>query len=507
VTQGKFGYNGHPINLLFTIDGLFPWEANSIERMKLPPPYVPPLSDGNELLFSGASIAMEKNPDTPPEQKKVDGEKGQTALAPSAPLPEVIARSGKSIEEPNRKSDNSHINQTLISKIRENFTAQWNRIKTRNSWIVLTMRERILAGIVLAILIWLPVGLPNNSVKADQRKFSDPTLQSVERAEENFAGSAFYFLDPNFAIPQNYSEFDVDSAGTDNDSGGDNNPNLVLPTQAIRPIAFRGSDLDNSRALQCLTMAIYYEAGLEPDPGQRAVAQVILNRVRHPSYPATVCGVVFQGSERRTGCQFTFTCDGSLRRKASQVHWLRSRDVARDALAGRLRTNVGTATHYHTTEIYPYWAPSLRFLGTIGAHRFYSWKGQAGKASAFKQRYTGGEPSASRRPRALAKTKVKALDPIAMEKAYEKARQGAEAKALDVQRKAESAAADTARRLGQDNVRPAGTQFPQFAPPNFSEAAKKRGGDKAFGGEKLPHVGGVKPEFRNSGTWKARPQG
>jgi len=432
VTQGKFGYNGHPINLLFTIDGLFPWEANSIERMKLPPPYVPPLSDGNELLFSGASIAMEKNPDTPPEQKKVDGEKGQTALAPSAPLPEVIARSGKSIEEPNR----------------------------------------ILAGIVLAILIWLPVGLPNNSVKADQRKFSDPTLQSVERAEENFAGSAFYFLDPNFAIPQNYSEFDVDSAGTDNDSGGDNNPNLVLPTQAIRPIAFRGSDLDNSRALQCLTMAIYYEAGLEPDPGQRAVAQVILNRVRHPSYPATVCGVVFQGSERRTGCQFTFTCDGSLRRKASQVHWLRSRDVARDALAGRLRTNVGTATHYHTTEIYPYWAPSLRFLGTIGAHRFYSWKGQAGKASAFKQRYTGGEPSASRRPRALAKTKVKALDPIAMEKAYEKARQGAEAKALDVQRKAESAAADTARRLGQDNVRPAGTQFPQFAPPNFSEAAR-----------------------------------
>ena len=69
------------------------------------------------------------------------------------------------------------------------------------------------------------------------------------------------------------------------------------------------------RDLECLAEAVYYEARSEPQEGQRAVAQVVLNRVRHIAYPGTICGVVYQGSERRTGCQFTFTCDGSLARR------------------------------------------------------------------------------------------------------------------------------------------------------------------------------------------------
>ncbi|WP_398286925.1 cell wall hydrolase [Sphingomonas daechungensis] len=69
-----------------------------------------------------------------------------------------------------------------------------------------------------------------------------------------------------------------------------------------------------------MTSAVYYEAGQESLDGQRAVAQVVLNRVRHPAFPANVCGVVYEGSTRATGCQFTFTCDGSLMRGRSLVH-------------------------------------------------------------------------------------------------------------------------------------------------------------------------------------------
>ncbi|MES2699904.1 MAG: cell wall hydrolase [Pseudomonadota bacterium] len=161
---------------------------------------------------------------------------------------------------------------------------------------------------------------------------------------------------------------------------------------AARAFYLGGSFTDRLRAEECLTMAIYYEAASESTAGQQAVAQVVMNRMRHPSYPNTVCGVVFQGSQRSTGCQFSFTCDGSLARKPQAAAWNRARRVASAALGGFVFAPVGLATHYHTTAIYPYWAPSLTVVGTIGAHRFYRWSGLAGRSSAFTSGYAGGEP-------------------------------------------------------------------------------------------------------------------
>lgn len=149
---------------------------------------------------------------------------------------------------------------------------------------------------------------------------------------------------------------------------------------------------DRDRSLECLTSAVYHEARSEPLDGQRAVAQVVLNRVRHPAFPASVCGVVFQGSERRTGCQFSFTCDGSLARRREPGAWSRAREIAAAALDGSVFAPVGTATHYHTTAILPYWAPSLRRSAVVGSHIFYRWKGSAGEAAAFRQRHGGFEP-------------------------------------------------------------------------------------------------------------------
>jgi Cell Wall Hydrolase len=128
---------------------------------------------------------------------------------------------------------------------------------------------------------------------------------------------------------------------------------------------------DYQRALRCMAAAIDYEAGNEPLEGQEAVGQVILNRLRDPAFPKTVCGVVFQGSARRTGCQFTFTCDGSLLRPRSAQSQAQANVVAEHVLAGRNASIVGGATHYHANYVSPYWAPSLVRVATIGAHIFY----------------------------------------------------------------------------------------------------------------------------------------
>jgi hypothetical protein len=147
---------------------------------------------------------------------------------------------------------------------------------------------------------------------------------------------------------------------------------------------------DRSRAELCLTQAIYHEAGFEPVAGRRAVAQVVLNRLRHPAFPKSVCGVVYEGSAA-PGCQFSFTCDGSLGRAPSAAAWAQAAAIAREALAGRVAPEVGQSTHYHTDYVAPYWAPKLAKVTRIGAHIFYRWPGSWGLKRAFTGRYAGSE--------------------------------------------------------------------------------------------------------------------
>ena len=171
---------------------------------------------------------------------------------------------------------------------------------------------------------------------------------------------------------------------------------LIGPGSAARPfVGGNASSMDQARALECLTSAIYYEAGQEPTDGQRAVAQVILNRARHPAFPSSVCGVVYQGSTRQTGCQFTFTCDGSMARAPMAASWDRARKVAAAALAGSVYPNVGNATHYHADYVVPYWASSLAKTAVVGAHLFYRWQGGWGLPKAFGQAYSGRESDPS----------------------------------------------------------------------------------------------------------------
>lgn len=164
---------------------------------------------------------------------------------------------------------------------------------------------------------------------------------------------------------------------------------------AAAPFAFTGSSDARSQALDCLASAVYYEAGNQDVNGERAVAQVVLNRVRHPAFPASVCGVVYQGSTRPTGCQFTFACDGSLSRAPAADAWRRAYKVADEALSGAVYAPVGWATHYHADYVLPTWASSMAKNAIVGAHIFYRWAGSWGRPAAFTDSYAGHEPNAA----------------------------------------------------------------------------------------------------------------
>jgi spore germination cell wall hydrolase CwlJ-like protein len=168
-------------------------------------------------------------------------------------------------------------------------------------------------------------------------------------------------------------------------------PFAGLPIRPMKPFVLQASGEDRERAVQCLTQAVYYEAAREPEVGQEAVAQVVLNRLRHPAYPKSVCGVVYQGAARATGCQFTFTCDGALRYAPEPTLWKRARMVAERALNGFVYKPVGSATHYHAEYVAPYWAPTLVKMTQVGQHIFYRWTGPWGEPAAFTGHYAGGE--------------------------------------------------------------------------------------------------------------------
>jgi spore germination cell wall hydrolase CwlJ-like protein len=172
--------------------------------------------------------------------------------------------------------------------------------------------------------------------------------------------------------------------------------NALLPTidasfAPARPFYLKATGPERERAVLCLTQAVYYEAGLEPLEGQQAVAQTVINRVRHPNFPKSICGVVYQGSTVAMSCQFTFTCDGSLARKPVEPYWSRARAVAEAALNGFVAAPVGPATNYHADYVFPRWGPQMVKIVQLGAHIFYRLPGPAGAPAELTGQYAGNE--------------------------------------------------------------------------------------------------------------------
>ena len=238
---------------------------------------------------------------------------------------------------------------------------------------------RLILGAVAVLLIVAPAlivttmprvrPVPKGVLVVPQRVVPKTELPPVEPVE-------FQSVDPNDARAFNATV-----------------PFSTLPNPAARPFRFSGSTDARLRAIDCLAVAELYEAGDDSD-GERAVAQVVLNRVRHPAFPKSVCGVVFQGSDRTTGCQFTFACDGAMARwRPSDVAWKRAREIAIAALNGAVFAKVGYATHYHTDWVVPYWSSSLDKIAAVKTHLFFRWTGWWGTPAAFARSVSGDEPN------------------------------------------------------------------------------------------------------------------
>jgi spore germination cell wall hydrolase CwlJ-like protein len=190
------------------------------------------------------------------------------------------------------------------------------------------------------------------------------------------------------ALPNLLKPLTPDEAVKENEE----RPFDAAPDSPAAKFHINADEASRARALECLAQAVYYEAATENVDGQRAVAQVVLNRMRHPGFPSTVCGVVYQGSDLPTGCQFTFTCNGSLARTPVASLWNEAKKIATEALNGHVFAPIGHATHYHADYVLPYWADSLAKQVQIGHHIFYRLNGALGTSAAFSQRYAGSEP-------------------------------------------------------------------------------------------------------------------
>jgi spore germination cell wall hydrolase CwlJ-like protein len=235
---------------------------------------------------------------------------------------------------------------------------------------------------------------------------------------------------------------------------------------AARPFRLRGV-LEESRDLECLTQAVYYEARGENAAGQEAVAQVVLNRTRHPSFPKTVCGVVFQGAATG-GCQFSFACDGSVHKRVESYAWRRSGQVAAHALDGFVMAEVGNATHFHVASMTTNWGPRLLRVAQIGAHVFYRFGGHNGSGSAFTGTPLPSEPLSAATAQPVYASL--ALAPLASSVANTVANTVADAaelvisKATGAGKPAEAAAKPAATTAPAAPTTPAATTQPASAP-------------------------------------------
>jgi spore germination cell wall hydrolase CwlJ-like protein len=150
---------------------------------------------------------------------------------------------------------------------------------------------------------------------------------------------------------------------------------ISLPALAIDPDRLTRQESPQglpSTELTCLAEAVYFEARGEPDSGQRAVAQVVVNRAGSGVYPKSICGVVYQNQHRRNACQFSFACDGRPETKSEEVAWRKAKRIALQVASGEMRAPVlRTATHYHASYVSPSWAKKMTRLSKIGLHVFY----------------------------------------------------------------------------------------------------------------------------------------
>lgn len=217
----------------------------------------------------------------------------------------------------------------------------------------------------------VPVTVSPFSVALAARPPAAPVISAAERAPSLLydPNAPIAYADPGapspsdpFAILINPIAKPVAAIAQLDHTGDHDWANNPIPASALAPAEIR-----------CMAEAIYFEARSEPIRGQIAVAQVVVNRLKNPAYPNSVCGVVYQNQNWRNACQFSFACDGIREIITDRSSWNTAQELAEEVLTGEAiwLEEVGSSTHYHATYVRPNWASQMQRMAQIGVHIFY----------------------------------------------------------------------------------------------------------------------------------------
>lgn len=254
--------------------------------------------------------------------------------------------------------------------------------KLKRWWMAMTNEEQrdiVIRGATVAVCaVAATVTLPViGSVQADIRAQADFSEQAERFAQIEDGGASVRLadhapslLDTPWIRTVEYTLERDTASSMSRYAKRDRDGAAIASLVSFKPEHLKRAEALDSEA-HCLAQAIYYESRNEPLAGQLAVAEVISNRVRDHRYPDSVCGVVFQGATRTTGCQFTFTCDGALGRKPKGTAWEQAQEIAAHVLMNLAEDRTGGATHYHATYVDPVWSAGLIKTDKIGLHVFY----------------------------------------------------------------------------------------------------------------------------------------
>ena len=256
------------------------------------------------------------------------------------------------------------------------------REKLKRWWMVMTNEEQrdiILRGMTVAVCaVAATVTLPAiGSVQAEKRAEADFSAQAARLAQIEDGGVAVRTADHTPALLDSpwmrtveYSLKRDTDASMSRYAMRDRDGAALASLVSFRPEQLKRAETIDAET-KCMAQAVYYESANEPLEGQLAVAEVIANRVRDHRYPDSACGVVFQGATRTTGCQFTFTCDGAMKRTPSGENWERAKKIAAHTMMQLNEIRTAGATHYHATYVDPIWNAGLIKTDKIGLHIFY----------------------------------------------------------------------------------------------------------------------------------------
>jgi spore germination cell wall hydrolase CwlJ-like protein len=156
-------------------------------------------------------------------------------------------------------------------------------------------------------------------------------------------------------------------------------PSVEKPVQPVRAVSAPAPRPATDSVMvqllnehRCLSEVLYYEARGEGQGGQKAIAEVVFHRMNHGNYGHSICAVVYEGSSH-PGCQFSFTCNGDMRRPRQAAAWRESEKLAAEILTGQvpLKNATGGATNFHAVSVEPEWADTLEKTTQIGNHIFY----------------------------------------------------------------------------------------------------------------------------------------